>query len=105
MNEILEGTPISLITNAEVKWEVKFSIFPIEIDHALKVAELIAEDDYFSDIDVSMICCDREVTSIVFKSNRLWHDLAEFSVDGELRTNQIIDDYLEANGGYDSARA
>lgn len=105
MNEILEGTPISLIINAEVKWEVKFSIFPIEIKHALRVAELIAEDDYFSDIDVSMICSDHEVTSIIFKSDRMWNDLAEFSVEGELRANQIIEDYLNAFGGYENARA
>ncbi len=105
MSALLEGTPISLIIKSAVTWEVAFEIFPIRIGHALRIAELIAADEYFNGIDVSIICEAEEVTGIVFKSDQIRANLAEFTFAGEWRVNEIIDAYLDANGGYAAAQA
>lgn len=105
MSVLLEGTPISLITSSEVKWEVCYDIYPIQIEHALQIAELISEDDFFTGIDVSMVCQSNEVTNVVLKADRLWLDLSVFSDVGERRLNSIIDNYLDLNGGYEAAQA
>lgn len=105
MNALVEGTPISLIGNAEVKWEVNYDIVPIHVDHAMQIAKLISEDEYFDGVDVSMVCHSNEVTNITLKANSIWIDLADFSVVGEHLVNKIVDTYLDTQGGFHAIKS
>jgi hypothetical protein len=100
MNALTNGTPICLIQNSEVKWEIEYEIYPIQLKHALPIADLITNDAFFEDIDVNLVSHAGRVTSIVLKAERYWFDLAAMSNMIEHRLDELIESYLFDNGGY-----
>jgi hypothetical protein len=105
MNELFEGTPINLIKDSEVKWQISYDIYPIQLTQAVRIVDFIAEDKFFENFDVGLVSQNGRVTSIVVKAERNWLDLASMSHAFEKRLNDLFDRYLESNGGYAAAQA
>jgi hypothetical protein len=105
MNEMFEATPINVIKNSSVKWQISYDIYPIKLQHAIRVVELIADDEYFEDFDVYFVSQSGRVTSIVLKAEKISLDLTSICESCESRLNELIDRFLDDNGGYQMARA
>jgi hypothetical protein len=105
MNALIQETPICLIRNSEVKWEIEYEIYPIQLEHALTIAELITHDAFFKDIDVNLVSHAGRVTKIVLKAEQYWFDLAVMSDVIEHRLDDLIESYLANHGGYDCIQA
>ena len=52
MSELFEGTPINLIKDSEVKWQISYDIYPIQLTQAVRIVDFIAEDKFFENFDV-----------------------------------------------------
>ncbi len=105
MNELFESTPINLIKDSEVKWQISYDIYPIQLDLAISIVQFIAEDKFFEDFDVGFVSQNGRVTSIVVKAERNWLDLASVSHAFETRLNDLLDRFLDKNCEYVAARA
>lgn len=55
MNELFEGTPINLIKDSEVKWQISYDIYPIQLTQAVRIVDFIAEDKFFENFDVGLV--------------------------------------------------
>jgi hypothetical protein len=105
MNELINGTPIFLIQNSKVKWEIAYEIYPIQLEHALTIADLITNDAFFESIDVNLVSHAGRVSKIVLKAEQYWFDLAAMSDVIEHRLDDLIESYLANHGGYASIQA
>ena len=105
MNKLQEGTPISLIHESDLKWEISYKIYPLRLQYAARLSQLIEEDDLFSDVDVKLVSVGGKISSIVLSSNGLMVDPCNMSSDFEKRLNDLMDSFLEVNGGYVAAQA
>lgn len=105
MQELFQATPICLIKDASVKWEITYSIYPIQLENASRISELIEDDPIYADLDVNFVSQAGKVTRIVVNADQYWLDLAEMSDSLEKSLNDLIDKYLGSNGGYEAARA
>lgn len=100
MNALINGSPLYLIQNSEVKWEIEYEIYPIQLGHALTIADLITNDAFFEDIDVNLVSRAGQVTKIVLKAEQYWFDLAAMSDVIEHRLDYLFESYLADHGGY-----
>jgi hypothetical protein len=105
MNALINETPICLIQNSEVKWEIEYEIYPIQLEHALAIADLITNDGYFESVDVNLVSHAGRVTRIVLKAEQYWLDLAAMSDQFKNRLEDLIDSYLTNHGGYHLVQA
>jgi hypothetical protein len=102
--EIIE-TPIYMVKDSEVKWEISYEIHPIQLQHAVSIAELISNDPLFEYMDVNLVSNMGKVTSIVLKAEKYWFDLAAKSHALDCRLDELFDAYLASNGGYAQIQA
>jgi len=102
--QIIE-TPIYLIKESEVKWEISYELYPIQLQHAISIAEVISNDPFFEDMDVHLVSNMGKVTSIVLKAKDYWFDLATNSDALDRRLDELFEAYLASNGGYAQIQA
>jgi hypothetical protein len=105
MYELNNGSPISLIVDTDVRWEISYEIYPIQLRHAASIAEMISKDEFFQDVDINFLSHMGRVTSIVLKVDQYWLDLASMSDEVERRLDHLIEEYLAVNGGYEEVQA
>ena len=105
MSALLEGTPISLIQESDLKWEISYKIYPIKLQYAAVISELIEQDDLFKHVDVKFVSVGGIVSSIVLSSEWPMTDFQQMASEFEERLNELIDSFLDDNGGYTAAQA
>jgi hypothetical protein len=105
MNELQEGTPISMIQESDLKWEISYKIYPIGLQYAERLSWLIEGDDLFTDVDVKLVSVGGRISSIVLSSDGLMVDPCSMSPEFERRLNDLMDSFLQVNGGYFAAQA
>ena len=98
-------TPIFLIKDKEVKWEIAYEIYPIQAEHGQAIIKLLEKDELFSGISLDCRCYWGKVTHILLKAELYWVDLTSLPVTLEKRIDDTVEDYMAANGGYASIRA
>ena len=94
-----------MIKESEVKWEISYEIYPIQLQHAVSIAEVISNDPVFEDMDVTLVSNVGKVTSIVLKARDYWFDLAANSDALDRRLDDLFEAYLASNGGYAEIQA
>lgn len=105
MKITITETPICLIKNTEVKWEVSYEIYPIQLRHARVLIETIKQDARFQGFNVDYEYRLGSVTHIVLKAENFSTDLTSTPKELEKRMDELIENYLAANDGYAAIRA
>lgn len=105
MEITITETPISAIKDAEVKWEVAFEIYPIQLRHAREIVEILKKDALFQDMHIDCECRLGSVTHIVMNADRYGIDLTVMPDLLWERLDDHFEAYMSSNGGYASIRA
>lgn len=105
VNEQLDGTPLFMVRQVDVKGKVECNIHPVRDMYAAAIKQCLAEDNFFNDLKVDTVAHYGKITSLVFHYSTTPGELSCVLAEIEDRINDVLNRFIDSMHGYHEVQA
>ena len=105
VTEQLDGTPLFMVRQVDVRGTVECNIYPLRAEHAAAIKQCFTEDAFFSDFEVDTVAYYGKISNIVLHYSTMPGELSCVLAEVEDRINDVLDVFLDSMHGYHNVQA
>ena len=106
MDNLIEGTPISIVQQVDVCADIECEIYPVHLSHTRRIDQLLKSDPFFNGIDFSYDTSNGCITSVICKFDYCAVSvLVEKLPYIEARINDTFDLFIAESQSYHAIKA
>lgn len=105
VNERLDGTPLFMVRQVDVRGKVECNIHPVRDMYAAAIKQCLAEDNFFNDLKVDTVAHYGKIISLVFHYSTTPGELSCVLAEIEDRINDVLDRFIDSMHGYHKVQA
>jgi len=105
ITEELDGTPLFMVRQMDVRGTVECNIYPVRAEYAEAIKQCFAEDDFFCSFTVEAVAYYGKISSILLHFSLMPGEASELFAEIEERANTVLDKFTDSMRGYHVVQA